>query len=89
MQNLATLVVDPDGKGLETHWRRNFSSPFGWFLLPVYKLNNQGEPIHFPILTVCWLIPILILPTCSLKMTQYPHIEGKTHPVTSASARDP
>ena len=22
MQNLATLIVDPDGKGLHTHWRR-------------------------------------------------------------------
>ena len=40
VQNLATLIVDPDGKGLETHWQKTVSAA-GWGdPARVYKARN-------------------------------------------------
>ncbi len=30
VQNLATLIVDPDGKGLNDHWPENITGAFSW-----------------------------------------------------------
>lgn len=89
VQNLATLVVDPDGKGLETHWQKTSQALLvGFILHAIYKLNNQGEPATFPNIDRMLVDPNINIADLLIEMTQYPHIEGKTHPVISASARD-
>jgi type IV secretion system protein VirD4 len=89
VQNLATLVVDPDGKGLETHWQKTSQALLvGFILHAIYKLNNQGEPATFPNIDRMLVDPNINIADLLIEMTQYPHLEGKTHPVISASARD-
>ena len=89
VQNLALLVVDPDGKGLETHWQKTSQALLvGFILHAIYKLNNQGEPATFPNIDRMLVDPNINIAELLIEMTQYPHIEGKTHPVISASARD-
>lgn len=89
VQNLATLVVDPDGKGLETHWQKTSQALLvGFILHAIYKLQHQGEPATFPNIDRMLVDPNTNIADLLIEMTQYPHIEGKTHPVISASARD-
>ncbi|HBD7093897.1 TPA: type IV secretory system conjugative DNA transfer family protein [Legionella pneumophila] len=89
VQNLATLVVDPDGKGLETHWQKTSQALLvGFILHAIYKLKNQGEPATFPNIDKMLVDPNTNIADLLIEMTQYQHDEGKTHPVISASARD-
>ncbi len=89
VQNLAMLVVDPDGKGLETHWQKTSQALLvGFILHAIYKLKNQGEPATFPNIDKMLVDPNTNIADLLIEMTQYPHIEGNTHPVIRASARD-
>ncbi|HAW6249038.1 TPA: type IV secretory system conjugative DNA transfer family protein [Legionella pneumophila] len=89
VQNLATLVVDPDGKGLETHWQKTSQALLvGFILHAIYKLKNQGEPATFPNIDKMLVDPNTNIADLLIEMTQYQHDDGKTHPVISASARD-
>ena len=43
VQNLATLLVDPDGKGLETHWQKTAQALLvGVILHVLYKAQQEG-----------------------------------------------
>jgi type IV secretion system protein VirD4 len=89
VQNLATLVIDPDGKGLESHWQKTSQALLvGFILHAMYKLQNQGEPATFPNIDRMLVDPHTNIADLLIEMTQYLHVEGKTHPVISASARD-
>ncbi|HAT1880045.1 TPA: type IV secretory system conjugative DNA transfer family protein [Legionella pneumophila] len=89
VQNLATLVIDPDGKGLETHWQKTSQALLvGFILHAIYKLKNQGEPATFPNIDRMLVDPNTNIADLLIEMTQYPHVDGKTHSVISASARD-
>ena len=44
VQNLATLIVDPDGRGLETHWQKSAQALLvGVILHALYKAQGQRE----------------------------------------------
>tara|TARA_R110002126_G_scaffold11644_2_gene51844 strand:- start:942 stop:2792 length:1851 start_codon:yes stop_codon:yes gene_type:complete len=89
VQNLATLVIDPDGKGLESHWQKTSQALLvGFILHAMYKLQNQGEPATFPNIDRMLVDPHTNIADLLIEMTQYPHVEDKAHPVISASARD-
>ncbi|HHF7372286.1 TPA: type IV secretory system conjugative DNA transfer family protein [Legionella anisa] len=89
VQNLATLVVDPDGKGLDTHWQKTSQALLvGFILHAIYKLKHQGEPATFPNIDRMLVDPNTNIADLLIEMTQYPHMDDKTHPVISASARD-
>lgn len=43
-QNLVTILVDPEGKGLEDHWSKtSFALLVGVILFALYKFKAQGE----------------------------------------------
>jgi type IV secretion system protein VirD4 len=89
VQNLATLIIDPDGKGLETHWQKTSQALLvGLILHAIYKLKNNGEPATFPNIDLMLVDPNLNISDLLIEMTQYKHLAGKPHPVISASARD-
>lgn len=89
VQNLATLIVDPHGKGLESHWQKTSQALLvGFILHAIYKLKNQGEPATLPIIDQMLVDPNTNLADLLNEMTQYPHLNSKPHPVISASARD-
>lgn len=45
VQNLATLIVDPDGRGLETHWQKSAQSLLvGLVLHALHQALHDGKP---------------------------------------------
>jgi len=49
VQNLATLIVDPDGKGLESHWQKTGQALLvGVILHALYKARNEGMAATLP-----------------------------------------
>ena len=49
VQNLAALIVDPDGKGLASHWQRTaFALLVGVILHALYKAKHEGTPATLP-----------------------------------------
>ena len=56
VQNLATLIVDPDGRGLETHWQKSAQALMvGVILHALYQAQERGEAyaLAYPILMRC------------------------------------
>lgn len=44
VQNLATLIVDPDGRGLESHWQKSAQALLvGLILHALYQAKSNGE----------------------------------------------
>ena len=46
VQNLATLLVDPDGKGLETHWQKTAQALLVGVILHVLYKAQRKAPRH-------------------------------------------
>lgn len=89
VQNLATLIADPDGKGLESHWQKTSQALLvGFILHGLYKLKSIGESANLPSMDYMLVDPNVNIADLLIEMTQYPHRNGKPHPVISASARD-
>lgn len=90
VQNLATLIVDPDGKGLESHWQKTSQALFvGVILHAIYKAKNGGPPA-----TMSEVDGLLTDPARPIKglweeMMTYGHLPGgKNHTVVGRAARD-
>lgn len=89
VQNLATLVTDPDGKGLETHWQKTSQALLvGLILHVLYKLKVEGFEASFPNVDKMFSSSNQTINELLIEMTKYPHFEGKTHSVVSSSAMD-
>ncbi|KTD38614.1 conjugal transfer coupling protein TraG [Legionella nautarum] len=89
VQNLATLVVDPDGKGLTTHWQKTSQALLvGLILHCIYKLKAEGLSANLPNIDDMLVNPKVNIAELLVEMTQYPHQDGKPHPVIAAAARD-
>lgn len=74
VQNLATLIVDPNGKGLETHWQKTSQALLvGFILHAIYKLNHQGEPATLPNIDNMLVDTKTNIADLLIEMTQYPH----------------
>jgi type IV secretion system protein VirD4 len=91
VQNLALLIVDPDGRGLKSgdHFQKTaYSLLVGCILHLCYKGKVEGTPATFGALDRMLADtrrPILELWN---EMLTYAHINGQNHPVVAASARD-
>ena len=89
VQNLATLVVDPDGKGLETHWQKTAQALLVGIILHVlYKSKKDGTPATLPYVDSIMSDPNRDINELWMEMTQYSHINGENHPVVGSAARD-
>jgi len=89
-QNLATLIVDPDGKGINDHWQRT-SQPLlvGCMLHLLYKAKRSNLPVP----SLSNLDEMLANPEQPVtelwkEMLVYAHRKGRNHPVVGAAARD-
>ncbi len=89
VQNLATLMVDPDGKGLTTHWQKTAQGLLvGAILHLLYKSIAQGISATLPALDAILSNPEQPIDDVWQEMTTYPHRNGKPHPVVAAVGRD-
>lgn len=88
-QNIAILMVDPDGKGLKSHWEKtSYSLLTGLIVHAIYKARDQGITA-----TLAGLDEMVSNPSQSVselwkEMTTYPHVDGQNHRGIGAAARD-
>lgn len=89
VQNLATLIVDPDGKGLESHWQKTSQALLvGVILHALYKAQKDAVVASLPSVDAMLSDPKRSAVELWNEMTTYGHRNGETHPVIGASARD-
>ena len=95
-QNLANMIVDPDGKGLEGqdgHWKKTAFALYTGLIIHVLYLEKNGDLDEEASLHT---IDHLLSDTSRdiselwLEMTKYKHFkkEGKVHPVVAAAGKD-
>ncbi|BAU77417.1 IncP-type DNA transfer coupling protein TraG [Metapseudomonas furukawaii] len=88
-QNLATLIVDPDGKGLQDHWQKTSQSLLvGCILHIIYKAKREGFVASLPAVDDMLADPSRPVSELWEEMTTYPHWNGEVHPLVAASGRD-
>ncbi|MES3021662.1 MAG: type IV secretory system conjugative DNA transfer family protein [Pseudomonadota bacterium] len=89
VQNLAMLIVDPDGKGLDTHWQKTSQALLvGVILHALYKRRNEGTSASLPYVDHLLADPNRSVAELWMEMATYGHIDGENHPVVGAAARD-
>lgn len=89
VQNLATLLVDPDGKGLESHWQKTGQALLvGVILHALYKAKADGTTASLPSVDAMLADPNRDIRELWMEMTTYGHIDGQNHPVVGSAARD-
>jgi type IV secretion system protein VirD4 len=89
VQNLATVIVDPDGKGLDTHWQKtSFALLVGVILHVLYKARNESTPATLP--EVDRILSDAEHGVVELwkEMATYCHYDGKNHRAVGSAARD-
>ncbi|WP_211830981.1 type IV secretory system conjugative DNA transfer family protein [Kistimonas asteriae] len=89
VQNLVTMIVDPDGKGLQDHWQKTAHSLLtGACLHCLYKGRNEGTPASLPEVAALLADPDLPIEQTLMEMMEYEHRDGMPHPVVAAAARE-
>lgn len=85
VQNIADMIVDPEGKGLSDHWvKTGHSLLVGTILHVLYTEENK---------TLAGVVDFLSRPELHIvetleAMRVAKHIHGRTHPVVATAARD-
>ena len=88
-QNLATLIVDPDGKGLESHWQKTaFALLVGAILHALYKAKNEKGSATLPSVDFMLADPNRDISELWIEMTTYGHVNGQNHQAVGSAARD-
>ena len=88
-QDLAGLIVDPDGQGMKSHWdKTSYALITGMILHVIYKSKNEGTPATLPYIDDLLADPQRGVEELWMEMTQYGHINGENHPVVGKAARD-
>lgn len=89
VQNLATLIVDPDGKGMDSHWQKtSFALLVGVILHALYKSLNEGTPASLPAVDAMLADPEHDTGELWMEMATYGHVNGQNHPAVGSAARD-
>ncbi|SCZ86417.1 type IV secretory system conjugative DNA transfer family protein [Nitrosomonas mobilis] len=89
VQNLATLIVDPDGKGLNDHWQKTSQSLLvGVILHVLYRSKHEGTVATLPLVDARLSDPERDAAELWMEMATYEHIDGANHPVIGSTARD-
>jgi len=89
VQNLATILVDPDGRGLESHWQKTSQALLvGVMLHALYQARNDGTTTSLPAVDRLLADPHRPIAELWKEMTTYGHVNGQVHPVVGAAARD-
>ncbi len=89
VQNLTTLIVDPDGKGLQTHWQKTSQALLvGVILHVLYKSEREGIPATLSTVDAMLSDPDRDIRELWMEMAMQDYLDGKSHPVIAASARD-
>lgn len=89
VQNLTQLIVDPDGKGLESHWQKTaFALLVGVILHAIYKAQADGTYATLPSVDAMLADPNRDVDELWMEMATYGHVDGQNHPAIGSAARD-
>lgn len=89
VQNLAQLIVDPDGKGLDSHWQKTaFSLLVGVILHALYKAKDDGTYATLPSVDAMLADPNRDIGELWMEMATYGHVDGQNHHAIGSAARD-
>ncbi len=89
VQNLATLIVDPDGKGLESHWQKTSQALLvGVILHALYQARAEGGRATLPGVDALLADPQRDTAALWAEMTSCQHSNGQVHPVVASAGRD-
>ncbi|MBK1718077.1 type IV secretory system conjugative DNA transfer family protein [Thiocystis violacea] len=89
-QNLASLIVDPDGRGLESHWQKTaWALICGLILHVLYRRVREGTLATLPAVDALVSDPDRGVAEVWMEMATYSHLDsGESHPLVAAAARD-
>lgn len=89
VQNLATLIVDPDGKGLESHWQKTSQALLvGVMLHALYQARAEGGRATLSSVDGMLADPRRATTALWEDMARCRHVKGQVHPVVASAARD-
>ena len=89
VQNLANLIVDPDGRGLETHWQKTaFALLVGLILHALYQAENTGSVATLSSIDAMLADPTRNIEELYAEMLSYEHKDGRNHPAVGSAAKD-
>lgn len=89
VQNLATMIVDPDGKGLNSHWDKTaFALLTGVILHALYLAKKSGQTATLPGIDRMLSDPEKPVGDLWTEMATYPHKDGHPLPVISSAGQD-
>jgi len=89
VQNLATLLVDPDGKGLNDHWQKSSQALLtGCILHVLYKRLHEGTPASLNEVDALLADPERPVADLWKEMIEYVHGDGSCHPIIGKYGRD-
>lgn len=89
-QNIAAMIVDPDGKGLNDHWAKTgFALLVGTILHCLYVEKEKGRVATILDVANCLADPSATIQDTLNTMLSYSHLENdETHPVVASCARE-
>ncbi|MDQ3231067.1 MAG: type IV secretory system conjugative DNA transfer family protein, partial [Pseudobdellovibrionaceae bacterium] len=89
-QNIANMIVDPDGKGLNDHWAKTgFALLVGTILHCLYVEKEKGRMATILDVANCLADPAAPILETLTTMLSYPHLgEEGPHPVVASCARE-
>ncbi len=89
IQNLANLIVDPDGRGLQTHWQKTACSLLtGAIAHALYRARREQTPATLPAVDRLLSDPEKKASDVWTEMLCYLHDSGETHPLVASAVRD-
>jgi type IV secretion system protein VirD4 len=89
VQNLVSIIVDPDGKGKLDHWEETSQALLvGVILHVIYKSIIEGTPRTLPYVDKLLSPADVSVNSLWVEMTQYPHVNGTTHQAVASAARN-
>jgi type IV secretion system protein VirD4 len=89
IQNIATLIVDPDGKGLENHWSKTaFALLTGVIHHALYLEHHGGPTATLPQIDRLLSDPTRPVADLWKEMTEFPHAAGRPLEAIVQAARD-
>jgi len=87
-QNIATMIIDDTGKGMDDYWSQSgFDFLTGLILHVAYKAKKKGSPASLPAIANTISDPERGIKELLEEMLNFPHKNGKLHPAVGQSAR--
>jgi type IV secretion system protein VirD4 len=89
IQNLANLIVDPDGKGLQTHWQKTACSLLtGCIAHVLYRAIKENHIATLPAVDQLLSDPNKKAVDVWTEMLANTYFHGDAHPLAASAARD-